>query len=144
MNDLIHYMVKSPGKLDELVYPAQIEDNDGKYYTLGCFYILGKRGEPLFNEYKIFAMLDEQIIEARLIQYRKSRNFYRANIDKIGSFIFYAQTVTNQLLYRGSEKELEELQAVRRLRSRNPEDLEKVCVEKKFYFLGYSKNIKLG
>lgn len=139
MNNYVHYLVRQPRATDQLISPSQIEERD--YFTVGCFYIIGRPGEALLDSYRFHAMLRKDIIIVDLKRYKNSKSFYRTNVEGIGNFIFGLEAIGHELRYAGMEPTLNGLQAVRRLRPKGNSSLELACKKHDFYFLGYSEAI---
>lgn len=136
MREVIHYLIAHPTEVGTLIYPSQV--NDLNYYGFGAFYILGKHKERSGDSYKFHAVHDSQIIQTTLVPYRGSKSFLVATVSGIGSFVFNVQSLPRKQPYKLTHASLEGLTTIRRLRSWNPNELDKACAEHQFYFTGYS------
>jgi len=138
MSDLIHYLIRHP-TLDGLIYPAELEDEE--YFGFGSFYLLGKTGAFIGEAYRFYAIRGEETVQTTLLPYRNSRSFFRAEVTDVGSFLFYAQPIARKPSYIGKAARASNLVAVRRLRSWQPDELDRACQEHNFYFVGYSPRV---
>ena len=93
MIDQIHYLMPHPENSAGLIYPSELGDE--LYVGFGGLFIMGGAGATLAESYRIHAIRGEQIVEARLNRYKKSTNFFRAEIKDIGAFLFYARAVVS-------------------------------------------------
>ena len=139
MNDLVHYLIKHPVEGGGLIYPTEIEDDN--YVGFGAFYLLGQPGMPIGDRYRFAAVRGEETIQTELLPFRRSRSFFQAEVGGIGSFIFYAQPISFRPSYTGRVATGTGLLAIRRLRSWQPQELDRACREHKFYFVGYSPRL---
>lgn len=69
------------------------------------------------------------------------RSVYGVTVPGLGSFAFEAVRVVPALPYGGSVVSLQGLKAVRRLRPWQPDRLDQLCMERNFFFTGYSPGI---
>lgn len=139
MKDMVHYLIRHPVEGGGLIYPTEIEDDN--YVGFGAFYLLGQPSTPVGERYRFSAVRGEQTIQTELLPFRGSRSFFQAEVGGIGSFIFHAQPMPFRPLYTGAFSSSSDLVAIRRLRSWQPQALDRACREHEFYFVGYSPRL---
>ena len=125
MSDLVHYLVKHPTEAGGVIYPTEIEND--QYVGFGGFFLLGKPGSTIGDLYRFHAILGQQTFETQLTRFRNSKSFFRAEIPRIGSFLFYAQSIGKRPSYIGADTQVQDLVALRRLRSWQPNGLDQAC-----------------
>lgn len=139
MIDLVHYLVGQPARKSSLVYPIELYDEN--YVGFGDFYLLGKAGTEIGDLYSFYAIRGGQIVPTTLMPYRGSKSFFQVEVSGIGDFVFYAQPLSFKPPYAGGVVSAKGLVALRRLCSWQPQELNRACLEKDFYFVGYSPRI---
>lgn len=139
MSPIVHYLIKHPTEARSLIYPTEI-DND-QYVGFGGFFLLGKPGSALGDSFKFHAILGQQTLETQLIRFRNSKSLFLADVENVGSFLFYAQPIGNRPTYIGTDAQSQNLVALRRLRSWHPNELDQACRKHGFYFVGYSPRV---
>jgi hypothetical protein len=136
MSDLVHYMLRDPVEGNGLIYPTELADDE--YVGVGGFFLLGTSGAQPADFYRFLAVRGEQTLVVGLARYRDSRSFFQAAVPGVGSFLFLAQPIPRRPSYAGTTSRSVGLQAIRRLRSWRPQELDMACTNHDFYFTGYS------
>lgn len=136
MSDLVHYMLRDPVEGNGLIYPTELADDE--YVGVGGFFLLGASGAQPADAYRFLAVRGEQTLVVALARYRDSRSFFQATVSGVGSFLFLAQPIPRRPSYAGTASRSIGLQAIRRLRSWRPKELDVACTSHGFYFTGYS------
>ncbi len=139
MTDYVHYLVRVDHKIPGLVYPREIEERN--YYTNGSLFLMGHKSSLPLPRYWIHAVLRDELVTIPLSAVRKGSPFYRAEVRKLGSFLFHAEPLQRPLPYIGRSPALDAHVSLRRLRSWTTRRLETVCHEHNFYFVGYSEMV---
>ena len=139
MSDLVHYLIRHPTEKGGLIYPTELDDP--AYVGFGSFYMLGRVGSRIGEAYTFHAVFGEELVATNLLPFRNSRSFFRAEVQGVGTFLFYAQPIAKKPTYVGVAAQASTLVALRRLRSWQPFELDRACRENDFYFVGYSPRL---
>lgn len=137
---VIHYMVRDPRNLGQLVYPIDIPDLF--YHAYGSFFIDGQSSSDLDDTYNFYSMYNEVIISITLR--RTGEVSFAANVDGLGQFLFRATKIGMPAQYGGQYSLPNENLLIRQLAPYDRRQLELASQEHDFYFIGYSPQIEGG
>lgn len=141
MTDFVHFLIRSPAGKRGLLYPSEIDIPE--FYSVGSFYLMGIKGSRLADSYTFHAVQKDNIIVVQLKAAEgTSYAFYRAIVEGVGNILFYAQSLSVEYPYLGSNPGLLNNIASRRLRAWKPYQLDALCEKHQFYFVGYSPRIE--
>lgn len=139
MTEKIHYLVRHPSKLGQFTYPSDIDDP--QYFGVGGFFILGGPRSRLAQTYQFEAVLGDAFVTTELIRFGESGRLLIAQVPEVGRFLFSAERVSGEVT-RPNDRRYDGVQIAWRLRSWRPDELERVCKEREFYFVGYSPSFE--
>jgi hypothetical protein len=141
MINAVHYLIRSPHDKRGFIYPSDLEAKT--YYATGGLFLLSAkvRAQPEWK-YNIWAVLGSNLIQLSLERSSHGGNFFSCSVETIGKFIFYARSLPYEYVYSGAESKMKELYVIKRLQSWRPEQLNRVCRERGFYFVGYSPMVR--
>lgn len=134
----VHFMMRSISEPAGVIYPSEEETTD--YYGFGGFYLIGSEDYPVAEEYSFLAVQGEELVRTVAHRYRDTKNFFQVEVEKVGTFLFHAQSMPKKYPYVGNNPDLKGKFAFRRMRSWKPTTLENACKEHGFYFVGVAKN----
>jgi hypothetical protein len=134
---VIHYMVRRPEHLGELIYPLELFDPG--YYGYGSFFIDGHHIDDVDQAYLFYAVRDDQLLPIELRSVDDTS--FEADVDGVGLFIFKATRVGVPARYAGQYPFPPDTLLVRQLAPKDRPALEQAAHEHDFYFTGYSPQI---
>jgi hypothetical protein len=134
MTNLVHYMVRNPARLGELIYPLELNEPD--YQAYGSFFIDGSDIDDLRDSYLFYGLSDEVFLPIDLRRVGKAQ--FDASVPKIGRFRFTATKVGVPAKYGGTLPFPSESLLVRQLAPYDRTALERAALEFNFYFIGFS------
>ena len=135
MND-VHFLIRPDSAKQGLVYPTEIDA--ANYVAFGAFYITRTDTTLPDDKYVFKAILGDLLIRPFLVRFSQQEYFYRVEVKRVGSFIFYAEPLRNPLPYVGSQPVLIGQSAHFRMRSWKLASLDRACRQHGFYFVGSS------
>lgn len=130
----VHYLVRSPTALGQLLYPTEVDDD---YQSFGTFFFLGETFEDVREYYVFFAVLNGDVIAPNLARVGGS-SIYRSAVEGVGRFEFTATIIGAGGLYAGAYYPPEGMYAVRQLEVRSHLALDSAARHKNFFFTGYT------
>ena len=139
---MIYYLVRSYTRVTGLYFPDEIDL--ANYATIGSFFIMGPDGHTIGDIYSFYAIRRGQLFSLALNRLRGSQDFFEATVQDIGRFVFYAERLTTQYRYLGSDGRIANTVALRRLRAWDTDSLEIACKKHDFYFVGYSQGMVMA
>lgn len=134
---LVHYMVRRPDRLGQLLYPPELP---GDYQGYGFFCLPGHCECCLDDQYLFYVVIDDDLFAVALE--RDGNSTFVASVPRIGRFRFRAKTFRSPVLYAGDFPLAPDEHPVRQLAPLNRNAHEIAVHEHRFYFAGYSP--KLG
>lgn len=135
-------MIRHPSQSQALVYPIELENNN--YVGVGMFILFGGASSEPEQSYRFDAIYGEEIINLNLVQTRRGKNSFLVVAPRIGNMEFLAHRMPNDTRYIGFQSELKNQVAIRRILPKYPEQLNEICKNHNFYFVGFSPRLSAG
>lgn len=133
----IHYMVRRPDSIGELIYP--IELIDPRYQAYGSFFADGRHPDDLDDTYLFHAARDGALMTLKL--QRISVASFATEVEDIGQFHFTATRIGVPARYHGQYPFPKDNLLIRQFAPRDRNLLERAAFEHDFYFIGFSPQI---
>lgn len=129
----VFYLCRSPNDPDQFVFANELPEN---YYSPGLFVVEAVNRRGLLEQgFKFLARQGQQTMSLEL---RRSENGRAYIVDAAhnGRFYFKAIALDRSLRYSGQRQGLFQDMPLYRLEPANMMQLERVCIDRDFYFIG--------